>query len=159
MLIAKAQLHQHSQRHFQCGQSGGYNPTVPYTCHPISPKLTIPFPSAPCERSKAENERSVPIPILLQVPPSFLWRLAWSWHGHWGHRELVGKEVLRSWHHPYIQCSVGHPWDCRMGTPAQGLYDAHRAAAGRTRWPARGQREETAVHFSPWISLLWKKKT
>lgn len=149
LLIPKAWLHQQSQSNFQRGQSVGSNPTAP--CHPISPKLTIPFPSAPDERSKAENTRPIPTCNLLQVPPSFLCRPTWSWHGQWGHHELVGKEMLRSWHHPHTRCSVGHPWDHRMGTPAQGSCDAHRAGhpARRTRWSGRGQHDKTAVHFEP----------
>lgn len=130
-------------------QSLGSNPTVPYTCCTISPKLTIPLPFAPDEESKAENARPVPTCTLSQVPPAFLWRLTWSWHRWWGHHELVGKEMLRSWHHPHTQCSAGHPWDRRMGTRAWGSCDAHRVgcAAGSTRWPGRGQREKTAEHL------------
>jgi len=121
-------------------------PLLPTPAIPPLPNSSPPFPSVPDERSRAENARPIPTRTLLQVPLSFLQRLAGSWHGQWGYCELVGKEMLRSWHHPHIQSSVGHPWDCRMGTPAQGSCDTHGVgrAAGRTRWPGRGRHDETA---------------
>lgn len=129
------------------------NPIVSYTCHLISPNLTIPFPSAPNEKTKAENAAPVPTCTLLQVPPSFLQRLTWRLHGQRGHRELVGKAILRSWRHPFIQHSVGGSqvllisWDHRH--TSQGLCDAHRVGreAERSRQPERGQHDKTAEYL------------